>query len=250
MSTFGEQLAAARKAKGYTQAQFAELLHVSRQAVSHWENDRALPDIRTVQQLSQLLDHPFLSADEPPREASGSAPAAASGAAANACPARRQRTWGLLIAGGLCLAALCLVLVYVFLPAPSAQIIVAPLEPVSYLAHSDAFGPGDHVGWLATFSFENASDVPFTPEQVVAVYYEGERIDDKRKLTYAELLRWMDTDKLRRGDSPLHLLFGSDHLNQTHMECVIYGTDDNGHELQFRASVQFSQEYADPQESP
>ncbi len=37
--TFGEKLKLLRKEKGYSQEKFAELLQVSRQAVSKWESE-------------------------------------------------------------------------------------------------------------------------------------------------------------------------------------------------------------------
>lgn len=245
MSSFGEQLSAARKAKGYTQTQFAEQLHVSRQAVSHWENDRAIPDLRTIQQIAALLGSPFTRTyEQPDAESAADAPSAAPAetASEDAAPIRRKR-WPWLAALGACMALLCCMILWLTRPTPAAEIVVEPLEPVAYLVQSDEFGKGG-VGWIVTFSMENVSDVPFTPDHVVAVYYEGERIEEKFKLTYDELLPYMDNPNLCREDSPLHLMFGSNHLNQTHMECVIYGTDGNGHELQFRGRVQFSQEFA------
>ena len=59
MSTIGEQLIAARKAKGMTQEALAKAMHVSRQAVSHWENNRAMPDAETLLRLSRALDYSF-----------------------------------------------------------------------------------------------------------------------------------------------------------------------------------------------
>lgn len=38
MASFGEQLIAARKVKGYTQEQLAEKLLVSRTTISRWES--------------------------------------------------------------------------------------------------------------------------------------------------------------------------------------------------------------------
>mgnify|MGYP002091751336 CR=1 FL=1 len=53
----------ARKTKGMTQDTLAQLVNVSRQTVSHWENGRAMPDVATAAQLSKVLDVNFL-ADE------------------------------------------------------------------------------------------------------------------------------------------------------------------------------------------
>ena len=37
----------------------AKLMNMSRQGVSHWENDRALPDAETLKKLSQVLNFNF-----------------------------------------------------------------------------------------------------------------------------------------------------------------------------------------------
>ena len=57
--TFKEQLQEARKAAGLSQEQLAKLMNMSRQGVSHWENDRALPDAETLKKLSQVLNYNF-----------------------------------------------------------------------------------------------------------------------------------------------------------------------------------------------
>lgn len=54
-----ETLRQSRKAKGYTQEQLAQLLHVSRQTISNWETGRASPDYELLKQLSILLETPL-----------------------------------------------------------------------------------------------------------------------------------------------------------------------------------------------
>lgn len=72
--TLGEKLAKLRREKNYTQEQLAELLGVSRQAVSKWESDSAYPETEKLIRLAKLygcsldellLDRPV----QPPREA-------------------------------------------------------------------------------------------------------------------------------------------------------------------------------------
>lgn len=53
--TMGKRIAQLRKEKGYTQEQLAELVGVSAQAVSKWENDVSCPDISILSQLSGAL---------------------------------------------------------------------------------------------------------------------------------------------------------------------------------------------------
>ena len=53
--TLGERIAEKRKAKGYKQEELAEMLGVSVQAVSKWENDISCPDIMTLPTLARRL---------------------------------------------------------------------------------------------------------------------------------------------------------------------------------------------------
>lgn len=57
----GSKLKNARNEKGMTQEQAAELLDVSRQTISNWENNRSYPDIISVIKMSDIysvsLDH-------------------------------------------------------------------------------------------------------------------------------------------------------------------------------------------------
>lgn len=125
-----------------------------------------------------------------------------------------------------------------FLYRPKATVSASPLSPIAYLETDEEIGDC----WRVTFAFQNESDVPFTPDHVVALFCEGDRIDDKIQLPYDEIRLWMDNDSLRKQDSPLHLLFISNHLYLTRIDCVMYGTDANGHELQFKGSAELSLE--------
>lgn len=57
----GSKLKKARNEKGITQEQAAELLDVSRQTISNWENNKSYPDIISVIKMSDIysisLDH-------------------------------------------------------------------------------------------------------------------------------------------------------------------------------------------------
>lgn len=52
--TLGTRLAALRKARGLTQEQLAEMLNVTRQAVSKWEGDLTYPETEKLIRLSEL----------------------------------------------------------------------------------------------------------------------------------------------------------------------------------------------------
>ena len=51
-----EKLIELRKEKGWSQEDFAEKLEVSRQAVSRWENETALPDAQNILRISKLFN--------------------------------------------------------------------------------------------------------------------------------------------------------------------------------------------------
>ena len=275
MSSIGERISDVRKARGYTQDQLAERIHVSRQTISHWENERALPDFESIKQLSQVLGYDFssenegiasrfesnvsgadnpLSGDfssengettgkrfEPKTAGTGGLPPAD-----GSRRGRRGKWWAL--AGVCCLLMVAAVACWRFSKRAVAEIAVRPLSPVAYLTTLDE-GPE---GWAATFVFENESDVPFLPDHVMALYYAGDRIENKIKIPYSELSQWMDGDKMCRGDTPLQRTFSIDHMNMTRIECVLQGTDDNGHKLSARASVELVKRYpedAQPQET-
>lgn len=52
----GEKLTQYRKAKGLSQEELSDLLKVSRQAISKWERDEALPDLQNLKYLALSLN--------------------------------------------------------------------------------------------------------------------------------------------------------------------------------------------------
>lgn len=59
MNEIGKRIAEARRAKGMTQAQLAEEIHVTRAGISHWETGRTVPDYDTLRRLSEILGVSF-----------------------------------------------------------------------------------------------------------------------------------------------------------------------------------------------
>lgn len=53
--TFGQKLKEIRKRFGLSQEQLAEIMNVSRQTITKWENDNGLPDISNLQELSKVF---------------------------------------------------------------------------------------------------------------------------------------------------------------------------------------------------
>lgn len=54
-NTIGKRIAQLRKEKNFTQEDLAQLMEVSAQAVSKWENDLTCPDISSLPKLAQIL---------------------------------------------------------------------------------------------------------------------------------------------------------------------------------------------------
>lgn len=68
------KLASLRKTKGFTQLKLAEMMNVSRQAVSRWEAGAAIPSTENLKYLGHLYDVPLVyllydDAPEPERTA-------------------------------------------------------------------------------------------------------------------------------------------------------------------------------------
>ena len=111
--TLGQNLQAARKAKGLSQETLAERIGVSRQALGKWEKDTALPGLDNLQAAAQVLG---VSVDTLlGTGCSDPAPAVTLDAmrdllaARDAEQRRRRRLWGLLGAAGTIVAVLLVV---------------------------------------------------------------------------------------------------------------------------------------------
>ena len=53
--SLGQKLKEIRRRFGLSQEQLGEILNVSRQAITKWENDLGLPDISNLQELSKVF---------------------------------------------------------------------------------------------------------------------------------------------------------------------------------------------------
>lgn len=94
--TFGEKLQRLRKARGWTQEQLAEQVSVSRQSLSKWESDAALPDTANVIVLSDLFG---VSTDYLLREGEAEMPASMQPAARRAFHVDKRKLGGYLCLG-------------------------------------------------------------------------------------------------------------------------------------------------------
>ena len=58
MSNIGKTIKKIRAEKGMTQEQLAERLHVTRQAVSNWEQGKTQPDVETLSAMAEVFEMP------------------------------------------------------------------------------------------------------------------------------------------------------------------------------------------------
>lgn len=56
MHIISKNIKALRLERGWTQQEMADMLFVTRQTVSNWENGKALPDVETLLQIAEKLD--------------------------------------------------------------------------------------------------------------------------------------------------------------------------------------------------
>ena len=54
--TLGQKLKEIRKRFGLSQESLAEIMNVSRQAITKWESDEGLPDVSNLQELSKVFN--------------------------------------------------------------------------------------------------------------------------------------------------------------------------------------------------
>ncbi len=128
--TIGQKIKEARQRSGLTQAQLAEQLTVSRQAVTKWESDRGIPDIENLKLIARYLNvslDQLLADDLPSWETSSDCVQKDAGQ-------RREHIGGKIMLYTLLVDVLVGILCYGFLGEEVAVIVVTvSLSPLSLL---------------------------------------------------------------------------------------------------------------------
>ena len=246
MATFAEQLTAARKAAGMTQEELSEAVHVARNTISNWEHGRTEPDLETLRLLSQALHVDFMTGEATPQKNDVSPLPADTPADEKTTPPRNRKK--LMIA--ICCAALILVIaaaVQLILhnskTGKTAEItLTAAQNPAPMIADPDFWGTG--LGWDFCFVIRNGSDVPFTPKQAVLIFYDDEEsVVSSVKLNSDFLRGFMYGDEITDQDpEAVYYRDGANYPKGTHVNFTLQGTDANGHELEYSATIDLSQE--------
>ena len=234
-----QQLIDARKAKGMTQAELAQAMHVSRQTVSHWENGRVAPDEAAWRQLSQLLD---LQMDKPQSQ-----------------PGNKS-LWIAAIA--VLAVGVLLIALHFLLPgqqpdqpqydwawyhsqqetaADAAQLSFQGEGPVPLTRVEDG-----SLWWRVAYTLRENHGVSFTIDRMTESYFNADhQILDSYSMDAEGAARFFDGGVIQPGGNYYH------NVNRPQGQDVAYallleGTDANGNALAFGYVADLSQEIVEP----
>lgn len=257
--TFKEQLQEARKAAGLSQEQLAKLMNMSRQGVSHWENDRALPDAETLKKLSQVLNYNFEEIESAGEETPVETPAEETPEVMEAVkPERKQHTTVLCI---ICLAvglAVGFLMGYLAAPKFVNQTLAIPVNNRSSDAAQAAISiytdespvmlrypseDSELAYWFYNVNIEETAGVQFTVEKVdtVNIHDNGDE-GQKRSFTPQDLLL---SDGVIVAWGKVSFGGGLPSQSLKGIRVTVYGTDAKGNQIMMEQFLPFSKQLAE-----
>lgn len=257
--TFKEQLQEARKAAGLSQEQLAKLMNMSRQGVSHWENDRALPDAETLKKLSQVLNYNFEEIESAGEENPVEAPAEETPEMLEAVkPERKQHTTVLCI---ICLAvglAVGFLMGYLAAPKFVNQTLAIPVNNRSSDAAQAAISiytdespvmlrypseDSELAYWFYNVNIEETAGVQFTIEKVETVNIHDNG-DEGQKLSFTPQDLFLSDGVIVPWGK---LAFGGGLPSQSlkGIRVTVYGTDAKGNQIIMEQFLPFSKQLAE-----
>ena len=249
METFGSQLAAARKAKGYTQEQLAEKLNVSRTSISRWESDKMTPDIEIGKLLTQVLDFDFLETAEPAADAqaapaSDTAPQASEAKEPSPTPPKKRRVWLPIVLVVVLLCVVAGVMLFQQNAQPTklqANVVITPTENPTYAIRSEEDFQGG-VGWFYEFRYEETAGVPFTINEAIITVVGDHGKEYNDCYTADQVAMWFEGDNVLTKESPRSAVGGFPVNDVNTVRVTLRGVDANGNELTFSGSTALSKE--------
>lgn len=257
--TFKEQIQEARKAAGLSQEQLAKLMNMSRQGVSHWENDRALPDAETLKKLSQVLNYNFEEIESAGEENPVEAPAEETPEVLEAVkPERKQHTTVLCI---ICLAvglAVGFLMGYLAAPKFVNQTLAIPVNNRSSDAAQAAISiytdespvmlrypseDSELAYWFYNVNIEETAGVQFTIEKVETVYiHDNGDEGQKHSFTPQDLLL---SDGVIVAWGKVSFGGGLPSQSLKGIRVTVYGTDAKGNQITMEQFLPFSKQLAE-----
>ena len=254
MQTFGEQLSAARKAKGMTQEALASAAAVTRQTISSWERGRTLPDIDSTRRLSDILGIDLTQSAAPADQTAAEGQAAS--VAEHTVPSgnqsapitgkRRIRKWQ--IAAGAAVLA-CVVLVC-FLLYPRGN---APRIDTAYYTQETPNEPGkpyltfSHKTWIENNGGSDYQMYDFTLTEKNGVAFSITRLETQgeahggvikeTKMSAEDLATTINPDIAAYGDVTIMGGFPKGAFDR--IGIAVYGNDANGEPIAFYHLIEF-----------
>lgn len=265
----GSLIREARKARGLTQEQLANLVHVSRQTVSHWENGRAEPGYDMLRTLAEELnldtnllftDSPGASPDAPadssaaPQSPPVSAPSAQDAApqpAAAPSPSsfRFPIRWRIpALAAGiiLLLFSLCAAVSMHTLPVYPLRVFleeqhVAADQPsvLIYTRESPIMrkGTGESGKWEFPIFFKEQNGFRLEVTSLRLVWFRRSGSQYIETLSAEEFLSHTGSSAIGPGEIRLINIGKPAAFDLVRFGCILTGVDDSGRELSFRMTV-------------
>lgn len=248
--SFAEQLAAARKAAGLTQAQLGEKMHMSRQGICHWELGHSLPDVENLKRLSTLLNYDFINskflAQEEPQPSADGVEASGKG------PLWRQPVFYLSAAVLVLIGLLAWVLLAgrpgsepesdAGLPAAPGVAVPTRQADVRIVPHQNPITPeidpflSPEPWWIYRLTIQETAGVNFTIERMITTYRMADGTEYGIEQSGESVAAGAGTNVLCRGlpiywngAQPLH-----DYVSIT---IRLEGVDANGNALSFEEVI-------------
>ena len=267
MKSFAECLTGARKARGLTQEQLADAVHVTRAAVSSWERGRTEPDLDTLKKLCDALQcdlYPKPDTTEPADAAPiAEAPETAPASSQQAKRVSPLRT--LVPLAAAVIVILCAVLwiipaltgrnnpasgytplaraadengtltVEFFQQAcPTAE----GMPALEFTGESETAEADGTTIWFYTFAFRETNGVRFNIEKAVVYEFPPNHAPITFPFSAQQLTEAGMSDRIEpRGQWSLNGGFPLQDMQG--VAIVLYGTDDAGHEMEFHGYIPY-----------
>ena len=261
-TALGGRIRQARKDKGFTQEQLAEALHVTRQTVSNWENDRFQPDYEMLAQIADVLSLAGLTPLHPPEtqaETDAAQEIAATAAEVSVLPTRKARVLPLLLAAAVFLTGITIWLCSLrpsvannsgysldwFLQeqpneAGKAYVRLYMHEPIVKATRGT---PSATPMWRFTLFLKEENGIGFTIQRADYVSFNGQEVLMVDSQTEDVLHEGVSVTRIGFNQYRyLPLSFEADDRT-TGLGFALFGTDDNGQELSFHFYIPLENEY-------
>jgi len=269
MKSFGEQLIDARKAQNMTQEQLASAMNMTRQGISNWERNLAIPDEENIQKLSGILACEF-ELPEPAIDAAPE-PKKAPQIKKPVVYIEKRKAFGMTILGfiaGMLVMFLCNSLVApVFLSLGTGTPVGSKVNPntIAYYTRNRVYDPdkacieisvsenpamviedpdfAGGVGWFYTFYYTETNGIDFYPETYSECFFAEDGSAYPDEYTKDDMVIWWTESKIPangqkhlRGGIPLQDVIG--------LGVKLAGKDANGNPLEFYGYIELSHEMA------